>query len=237
MPEDSAFETMKLEYIALRQEILQSISYQHQILLAGYGATGVFAGYVVVKPFPASYLAALIIIPFILLGMASLWIVECNRMVRASYYIGRILWPCLRDECTSKPRNQHLQEVGWECWIRSKNKKDEASRFRERQHRSQCIVVFWAPVFLSTVTSIVAVLDAFWIPQKLTVPQRVLPWVLLCLALFAAGLWMRMHSDVTAISDLGETQILATAVGDDSSGSKGSRPDAHFQPDKRTPSR
>ena len=142
MPEDSAFETMKLEYIALRQEILQSISYQHQILLAGYGATGVFAGYVVVKPFPASYLAALIIIPFILLGMASLWIVECNRMVRASYYIGRILWPCLRDECTSKPRNQHLQEVGWECWIRSKNKKDEASRFRERQHRSQCIVVF-----------------------------------------------------------------------------------------------
>jgi hypothetical protein len=196
---------MKLEYVALRAEILQSISYQHQILLAGYGASGAFVSYVAVKSAAPSFIPALIIVPFILLGMASLWIVECNRMVRAGYYIGRELWQCFREDLKS-PGQSELN-AGWECWIRLKD--GDASHFRERQHRSQCLVVLWGPVFLSAVASIVAILDAFLDPPKSDL-QPFLPWILLGFALLAGALWRRIYQDLRPISDLGETPISDT---------------------------
>jgi hypothetical protein len=77
-----------------------------------------------------------------------------------------------------------------------------ASDFRKRQDRSQSVVVFWGPLFLSAIASIVAVFDAFVAPQK-----SWLPWALLCLGLLAAALWWRIYSDLRAISDLGATPI------------------------------
>jgi hypothetical protein len=222
MSEDRRFETMKMEYVALRAEILQSISYQHQILLAGYGATGVFISYVAISSRPF-YLPALIFVPFILLGMASLWIVECNRMVRASYYIGRILWRGLRAE--SEPRDGCWRDAEWECWIRCtappksrtdrnpiESRSDEirrvASEFRDRQHRSQKIVVFEGPAALSAAAALIALLDASY-RQQATPLELFMPWALCGLILLATWLWSRIYFDLKGISDLGETRIPA----------------------------
>lgn len=211
MPDYPGFEKMKLEYTALRTEIVQSISYQHQILLAGYGATGAFVSYVVGKS-PSPNLPALIIVPFILLGMTSLWIVECNRMVRASYYIGRILWRCLREEPMSWPSNDHWQNAEWECWIRSKT--GVASRFRERQHRWQCMVVLWGPLFLTVVASAVATYGAFTSAELHTLLKGSIPWVFIGLGIMAIVFWLRVRVDLRDISDLGETQIPDSPVDD-----------------------
>ena len=211
MPDYPGFEKMKLEYTALRTEIVQSISYQHQILLAGYGATGAFVSYVVGKS-PSPNLPALIIVPFILLGMTSLWIVECNRMVRASYYIGRILWRCLREEPMEWPRNDHWQSAEWECWIRSKT--GVASRFRERQHRSQCMVVLWGPLFLTVVASAAATYGAFTSAELNTLLKGSIPWVIIGLGITAIVFWLRIHMDLREISDVGEIQIPDSPVDD-----------------------
>lgn len=93
-PDDYTIDILKEEYSALRTEIVQSISKQHQITLSGYGLTAVLVGYVLQannQPWEM-----FVVIPFILIAMTSLWTVECNRMVRASYYIGYILWPSLK---------------------------------------------------------------------------------------------------------------------------------------------
>jgi hypothetical protein len=197
--DERSFEILKLEYVALRAEIIQSISYQHQILLAGYGATGAFVGFVVTKGSSPGYFSALIIPPFILLGMSSLWAVECNRMVRASYYIGRILWRGLRDGA-GDPR-----ALDWECWIRSKT--GAASRFRERQHKTQMRVVFWGPLFLSTLTSALSIVDAFTTPPPVPGLQPILPSILIALALIVGVLWWRIRLEIRPVSDLAVEQV------------------------------
>lgn len=195
MPDNLRFELLKLEYAALRAEIVQSISYQHQILLGGYGTTGVFFGYIIGKP--VEYLPALIAVPFILIGMASLWIVECNRMVRASYYIGRILWRALRG--TVPPSDdKHWLSTEWEHWIRSKV--GDASEFRQRQHRSQSVVVLRGPVVLSILSAGFAIYRGWKLDHYLGMTLAIA-------GLFAAWLWWRIRCELREISDLGATSF------------------------------
>lgn len=225
MSDDRPFELLKLEYAAIRAEILQSISYQHQILLAGYGATGVFTSYILAKsavPPSVNYIPALILVPFILLGMASLWIVECNRMVRASYYIGAILWRCMREGCA--PPIERWECAEWECWIRSKEQTGSrtnlsdfriqqhrvASAFRARQDRSQKIVVLWGPLFLSCVASGVAIWDAWRTAPSVPVPifsTHTLATILIAASAGSTGIWWRVWKDLKGISDLEATPI------------------------------
>lgn len=192
MPDNLRFDLLKLEYGALRAEILQSISYQHQILLGGYAATGVFMGFLIGKP-PA-YLPAFIAIPFILLGMASLWIVECNRMVRASYYIGRILWRALRKSVEASD-DKHWLAAEWEHWIRSQGA-GAASDFRSRQHRSQSVVVLRGPVALTLLSAGFAAVCGWDMNRGFGV-------ALAAAGVFACWLWWRVRCDLRQISDLG----------------------------------
>lgn len=84
-----ALDRLKLEYEALRSEIRQSIDKQHQILLAGYAAIAAIFGYGYARTQETPLVG--LAIPAISLAMTALWAVECNRMVRASYYIGHRL--------------------------------------------------------------------------------------------------------------------------------------------------
>jgi hypothetical protein len=55
---------------------------------------------------------------------------------------------------------------------------------------------------------VVAVLDAFFGIKHSSTIELSLPWVLVFLSLLAVTLWWRIYSDLGAISDLGNTQIL-----------------------------
>lgn len=198
MQEDQKYDILKQEYISIRAEIIQSISYQHQILLGGYGATGVYFSYVLSKTTgETDYFPALIAIPFILLGMTSLWIVECNRMVRASYYIGRILWRALR-KTVETCDDEHWRHAEWENWIRSPS--GVASQFRERQHRSQCFVVLRGPLVLSLISAAVAIFHTYAKDPRLT-------FMPVGCTLIAGWLWWLVRRDLHEISDLGATPI------------------------------
>ena len=115
---------LKEEYNALRTEICQSIAKQHEITLAGYGLASAAFGYVIGSN--TVDWKSLAVIPLVLLAMTSLWSVECNRMVRASYYIGYILWPAL---CKIA---QAYNNVGWETWIRIKSGQEGDFRWRQK---------------------------------------------------------------------------------------------------------
>jgi hypothetical protein len=198
MSSEQRYDILKQEYIALRAEILQSISYQHQILLGGYGASGIYLSYILTKTSKESdYFPALILIPFILYGMTSLWVVECNRMVRASYYIGRVLWRAIR-KTVEDSSDEYWHHAEWENWIRSKA--GTASLFRERQHRAQSLVVFKGPVVLSLVAALVSIAS--------TLRQD---WILTMLplgcAVTAGWLWWKVRRDLDGISDLGSSPI------------------------------
>lgn len=191
MPDTQRQQLMLAEYSALRAEIIQSISYQHQILLAGYGAAGGFAGYILTKPDES--LPALIAVPYILLGMSLLWTVECNRMVRASYYIGEVLWRALRASVEPSTEPQWLI-AEWEHWIRGS--RGMASTFRHRQHRSQSVVVLWAPLILTLVLAAVTITSRW-------THDRTVSYYLIAASMLAVLLWIRVGRDLPGISDLG----------------------------------
>ncbi len=147
-PKHDIFELCEMEYASLRQEICQSIELQHRILLAGYAAAGLVFGYAsAVKEGP--FWPTLICIPYILLGMTALWIVECNRMVRASFYICSNLWPTL-----TKGHKIPIADFGWERWIR--NEQTDPHRFCARQHEAQFIVAVGLPLVLSGISIVIA---------------------------------------------------------------------------------
>ncbi|MEQ1842814.1 MAG: hypothetical protein ABL994_20635, partial [Verrucomicrobiales bacterium] len=204
MPDRLRNDLLKLEYAALRAEILQSISYQHQILLGGYGATGVYCGYILGKP--VEYLPALIAVPFILLGMASLWIVECNRMVRASYYIGSILWPALRATIDASD-DPHYSAAGWEGWIRTAP--GAPAQFRLRQHHAQAVVVFRGPLVLSASAAAIAVYQSYFLHLHASQWEV---WICYSLATLIALLWLRIGLDLRQISDLGASKFPPTPI-------------------------
>jgi hypothetical protein len=130
---------LKEEYIALRAEICQSISKQHQITLAGYGLTAALVGYLLNNH--SQSLEFLLLVPFVMLTMASLWTAECNRMVRAGYFIGFKLWPKLT--CLAKIYNH----TSWEIWI--KLEKGNSAKFRKCQHHMQIIYIIITPIIIS----------------------------------------------------------------------------------------
>ncbi len=177
-----ALDLMREEYIALRAEICQSIAKQHQITLAGYGLTAAVFGYVVGMEHPTW--EALSVIPFVLLTMTSLWTVECNRMVRASYYIGYVLWPEMKNAA------ELADTVGWETWIRKEG--GNANSFRKRQHHLQLFVAAIVPVVI-TVAILWLVSLSLWSRFSLGV-------VAICFVVIA--LWIYVIWQVRKVSDL-----------------------------------
>jgi hypothetical protein len=192
------FDLLKEEYTALRAEICQSIGYQHRILLAGYGASGAFFGYIAAKT--TAMWVPLIGIPFILLAMAALWLVECNRMVRASHYIGYYLWDNLKNSC---PNCESLRS--WETWIR-----DDIGRSREfclRQSWAQWFVVFVIPFIISV--------GAGWVSTDaaLALPGRI-GAVFIGVLVIGAVLWGLAGYAMYGVSDLGRSRPEAEKESD-----------------------
>ena len=97
------------EYKALRTEIAQSIAKQHWIAVGGYLLAGTIVAAVLKEV--ESNLEGLLLIPLIFLSATCLWLVEANRMVRASYFIAYVCWPQLCQLTSHQYR-------GWEHWIR-----------------------------------------------------------------------------------------------------------------------
>jgi len=167
-------ELLKEEYVALRSEICQSIAKQHHITLAGYGLVSAAIGYIIGSS--AVDWKALLVIPLLFVSMVSLWAVECNRMVRASYYIAYELWPEL---CAIVGREK---ADGWETWIRLPigNEGD----FRRWQNQLQQIVIILVPFLISLSSiAIVAIFvrsDSKWFwPVCLFGCTIVILWVLI----------------------------------------------------------
>lgn len=133
------FDVLKEEYVALRSEIVQSITFQHRILVAGYGASGAVIGILASKS-QLSWVG-LMVVPFIFVAMIAIWIVECNRMVRAGYYIGDVLWPEL---CASVG---YAGDADWERWIR--NVEGISGTFGDTQDRQQQLAVWVVPAVIS----------------------------------------------------------------------------------------
>jgi hypothetical protein len=175
---------LREEYLALRAEICQSITYQHQILLGGYGLAATVVG-AIAASVPLDN-RALIVIPIVLLGMSSLWAVECNRMVRASYYIADVLWPrlCKLTNCPG--------ESGWETWIRAEDY--EAGRFRRRQDILQQAVTITIPILFSIGATVGAATG-----------HEPIPWIVATLILglvVQVPFWILVRTQIRAISDL-----------------------------------
>jgi hypothetical protein len=178
-PDKRALDILKHEYVALRAEIRQSISKQHQITLAGYGLTVGFFGYVLQAGL--STRGTLVVVPLILVAMTMLWTTECNRMVRASYYIAYILWPSMRKYAGV------VEEIGWETWIR--DRKGHASDFRRRQ----CYLQLFVEVVVPAIVSFAA------LSMSLQVLQ--LEWVG-ALFVLVGILWLFLFWQVRKVSDL-----------------------------------
>ena len=139
------FEICKEQYTALRSEILQSIDKQHQIMLGGYALSATIFGYIVSK----GDWHGLPVIPFTFLAMTSLWAVETNRMVRASYFIAFELLPKMINLVSSEQQGI----PNWESWVRSDV--NHAKDFCKRQHYLQMLVAFWIPLLVSIIVMIV----------------------------------------------------------------------------------
>lgn len=194
MSDDLRFDLLKQEYNALRGEILQSISYQHQILLGGYAAAGAFFSYLVSTK--SDYLIALIGIPFLFIGMTALWIVECNRMVRASYYIGHVLWPAMQ-KCIPVCNETSWLSVEWEVWIRRKTGTE--AKFRVRQDVAQLTVVLYTPALLSVIAFICAWSAAVDCRMKVSIAL---------MGLLSVLAWCYVGSQARHVSDLGKSEII-----------------------------
>jgi heme/copper-type cytochrome/quinol oxidase subunit 4 len=174
------------EYMALRAEICQSIHQQHQILLGGYGASaaalGLIFGSDADNPIGGK---ALFVVPVILTAMVALWAVECNRMVRASFYIATELW--------DRIRNDESKDEGWETWIR--RSEGIEGRFRKRQHHLQRIVTLYLPCGLTAVGFLLS-LKSTWTDLAWFLP-------ILALALLVSVIWGYLFLEIPKISDLG----------------------------------
>ena len=179
-------EVLKEEYVALRAEICQSIAKQHQITLAGYALVSAATGYMIT----ASHLKALIAIPPLFVAMAALWAVECNRMVRASYYIGYVLWP---EICVLVGRST---ADGWETWIRLAEGNEGS--FRKWQHLLQCIVIVLVPLIFS--------ITAIWISVLAFKKDPSFPiWPAFLYGIVLVIIWGALYRIIWRVSDLAAT--------------------------------
>lgn len=186
------FDLLREEYIALRAEILQSISYQHQILLAGYAASGALFGYITGMEKPL--LEALLAIPYLLIAMTSLWLVECNRMVRAGYYIGAVLWPDM------KAQVHYSGKAEWEAWIRQKEVEDNVAwRFSRTQRKQQTLVIQIIPMLISILCIVTAVISGL--------KRQWFLWLCLLAGVLAIFLWCIVLRNKCVVTDLSATHF------------------------------
>jgi len=162
------------EYQALRTEICQSISKQHHILLSGYGLSVTLIGYAIGKS--GFNMESLAVVPMILVSMVSIWLVECNRMVRASYYIAFVLW-----------RRLSLRS-GWEAWIREG--KGGQGDFKCKQDVLQRIAVAYVPFLVSVAA------------MAVSASQDKKVWLILY-GIIIMGIWIWLYAfHIRKISDL-----------------------------------
>jgi hypothetical protein len=195
--ESMAFELLKEEYTSLRAEICQSITYQHQILLGGYAASGALFGYIATAQEPLW--TALAALPFAFLAMASLWIVEYNRMVRAGHYIAYFLWPQWKDAagCKEDPRFK----TEWEIWVRMKA--GIAESFGKTQHQQQRMVVIVVPLLASVLSAAIAVYTSWQRRREVHGLQVLAVLVVIVTALI---LWTMLSVKFEKISKLSADQ-------------------------------
>ncbi len=81
------------QFEALRTEICQSIQYQHQILLTGYGGVGAVIVFSAKAKDPIIILALTVVLLLLFFAITAMWCFETNRMVRAGHFIGEQLEP------------------------------------------------------------------------------------------------------------------------------------------------
>lgn len=193
------FDLLKEEFISLRAEIAQSITFQHRILIAGYAASGAIVSILVSvwvrfsdDALKNEVWLGLMIVPFVLLAMIALWTVECNRMVRASYYIGEVLWG---EMCATVA---YERGADWERWIRITD--GMAGEFGKTQDDQQRLAVWAVPVILS----VFCVFGAFWRGWQLG-------WEICALVAIASAvqsaLFYRLYGRVAAVSRLAGSKL------------------------------
>jgi hypothetical protein len=138
--DDQAFDILKEAYILLRGEIGQSVAKQHQILLGGYSMIILIIGYAFGKD-ALSYDAA-IVVPLVVLAMSSLWLVEANRMVRASNFLAFHVWDKFERLCDLP------ESLNWEKYCYRKG-----TRLQKRsclnQYLGQMMVTVVMPLAIS----------------------------------------------------------------------------------------
>jgi hypothetical protein len=184
-------EILRDEYQVLRTEICQSIEQQHQIMLGGYGLAAAAAGYIIGAQNADT--KSLLIVPFVLIAAMSLWAVECNRMVRASYYIAYILWDKMLNEVGHSSEDEAR---GWESWIRIES--GHAREFGKRQDIFQRIVAVYVPIVLSIAVNAIA-----W-----TEIQNFPSWQPIAIMAFIAQtvIWFYISTHIRSVSDLADTK-------------------------------
>lgn len=141
-----AVEILLEEYKALRLEITQSIAKQHWIIVGGYALAGtVIIESIQKQPEDPVWINA---VPLAFVSTISLWLVEANRMVRASYFIAYVQWQQLKSLADGKLSNYN----GWEHWIRADSK--SGNRFRLLQDIFQRIAVIVIPAIISVLSAV-----------------------------------------------------------------------------------
>lgn len=138
--DEQPFDILKEVYGVLRVEIGRSVAKQHQILLGGYTMVTLMLGYAFGRD-AVSHDAA-IAIPLLVLTMSSLWLVEANRLVRASNFIAFKIWPKL-ELLAELP-----SDLNWEIYCYQKVTKLQ-QRSCVNQHLGQMMVTVVMPLVVS----------------------------------------------------------------------------------------
>ena len=203
VPEDTkiAADLIKAEYVALRDAITKSIDKQHQIMLGGYLLTATILGYVFAsKDQSQPLLMGLAVIPFAFLAMSALWVVEANRMVRASYYLAYVLWPAIAARILSLDAYKP-----WDVWIR--DPEHVPTDTRKRQRLFQVIVAAVIPILASIGSLALAISAAVELPLRLA--------GLISLGVLCAAGWVVVGKHVWLVANLrGDQDRPRSAIAD-----------------------
>lgn len=173
----NAIDIVLEEYKALRTEIAQSIAKQHWIVVGGYALAGTIAAAVLKEAKPN--LNGLLLIPLVFLASTSLWLVEANRMVRASYFIAYVQWRRLQELADGNAIDDY---DGWEHWIRDSEKPNKYFCWLQDIFQRLAVVVIPGAISASAVWYVGV--EQQW-PQHVTAVFRatILVFVILCVVI------------------------------------------------------
>ena len=173
----NAIDIVLEEYKALRTEIAQSIVKQHWIVVGGYALAGTIAAAIMKESKPN--LNGLLLIPLVFLSSTSLWLVEANRMVRASYFIAYVQWRRLQELADGNAIDDY---DGWEHWIRDSAAPNKY--FCWLQDVFQRLAVVAIPGAISAAAVWYVGIEQQWPPHVTTVFRATISvFVLLCLVI------------------------------------------------------